>query len=386
MPVRELTDRPTIPRLGKIRLGDQGGRNGAPRNMPHFVVPPEVAEVYGPEPTELKVVFLSDDLELIASQYYRAYNATSGLICKGDGFSADALLDGDELRKNGGELSINAWAHGDTRGAESKATKNFVRQQITCAGGGYEGLAPCPMFAAKKCAVRNFLQFAIKDVPGLGVYQLDTGSLISTRQINGAIEMARLMFGGIRGVPCTLRRVKRDVAPDGVKKSVWMVELEVDTTYSLTTLLELRSGPISRALLPPVDESEVYGEIEEEIDEGEPQEQEEPASGAPLPTPTEAPAAPAPVAPVDLLNEISKKHGAPAASSARAVLPILFGTMDLLKLNQDQCADYIEILRVRLNNPNHEHEMAYTADARPICRLCGEAMKEEEPAAQGSLV
>ena len=226
--------------------------------MPYFVCPPEVQAVYGEEPTELKIVFLSDDLDLIASQYYRAYNATNGLICRGDGYTADALLDADELQRGGGELALNAWAHGETRGPGSKATSKFVRQQIGCGGTGYEGSPPCPMFAAKKCAIRNYLQFAIKDVPGLGVYQLDTGSTISTRQINGAIELARLMFGGIRGVPCTLRRVKKDVSPDGVKKGVWMVELEVDTAYSLESLLALRSGPLSRVLLRAVEESVVY--------------------------------------------------------------------------------------------------------------------------------
>ena len=49
MPVRELTERPTIPRLGKIRLGDRSGRNNAPVNKPYFVVPEEVAAKHGPE-------------------------------------------------------------------------------------------------------------------------------------------------------------------------------------------------------------------------------------------------------------------------------------------------------------------------------------------------
>lgn len=271
MPVRELTERPTIPRLGKIHLGVKEEKNGReyPVNKPYFVVPEEVAEVYGPEPTELKVVFLSDDLELIASQYYRAYTKANGLICRGDGYNADAVLDTDALQKSGGELNINAWAHGNDG---RKATTHFTRQQIHCAGAGVDGEAPCPMFAAKKCAFRNFIQFAIKDVPGLGVYQMDTGSIISTRQINGAIEMARVILGGVRGVPCVLRRLKREVSPDGVKKGVWMVELEIDTNYGLANLIELRNGPVSRVLLPPVDESEVYeaASDEDDVDEEPP--------------------------------------------------------------------------------------------------------------------
>ncbi len=261
MPVRDLTERPQIPRLGKIRLGAQSGTNGAPVNLPYFVVPPEVAEVYGEKPTELNVVFLSDDLERIASQYYRAYNKSNGLICKGDGFRADALLDEKALTANGGALDVSAWAHG--------TAANIIRKNISCAGGGYEGQPACPMFAAKKCAVRGFYQFAIKDAPGLGVYQMDTGSMVSIRKMNGAIEMARQMLGGAAGIPMKLRRVQEEVSPDGKKKKVWMVTLEVDTRLSLTRLMELHGGPVAQALLPPVDETEIYDRSDEEAIEGE---------------------------------------------------------------------------------------------------------------------
>lgn len=267
MPVRELTERPTIPRLGKIRLGDNSGTNNAPVNRPYFVVPPEVAEVYGEKPTELDIVFLSDDMELIASQYYRAYNKSNGLICKGDGYTADASLDADILKENGGDLTqplpIDVWAHGKTRGRQ--ATEKVVRQTIGCPGSGYNGAPPCPMFADKRCAVRTFLQFAIRDVPGLGVYQMDTGSFVSTRRINGALEMARQVLGGVAGVPMKLKRVQLEVSPDGKKKTVWMVDLEIDTRFSLTKLLELRAGPVAQSLMPPVDESEVYEALDDEL-------------------------------------------------------------------------------------------------------------------------
>jgi len=277
MPIKGLTERPNIPRLGKIRLGEKNPTNGAPINRPYFVVPEEVATVYGDKPTELRVVFLTDELDRIASQYYRAYNATSGLICRGDGEDADALLDGDVLAANGGSLEIDAWAHGRTGGRS--ATTKYVRQQIHCAGSGLGDEAPCPMFAAKKCAVRSFMQFAIRDVPGLGVYQLDTGSVINIRNINGTIELARAMFGGVARVPMLLRRSQLEVSPDGVKKKVWGCELLVDTQYSLANLIEIRSDPRPLALLPPVDETEVYdGAFEDE-------EVEAPALPAAAPTP-----------------------------------------------------------------------------------------------------
>jgi hypothetical protein len=270
-PVRDLTDRPRrIPRLGKIRLGDRSGRHGAPVNKPFFVVPEEVQAVYGPEPTELRIVFLSDDEEVIASSYYRAYNASNGLVCRGTGFNAQAQLDADVLAKRGGDITqplpIDAWAHGATPGRDG-ATQKVVSNFIDCPGAGYDNHAACPMFAAKKCAVRTFFQFAIYGVPGLGVYQMDTGSVVNVQRILGVLEMCKTLAGGVAGVPMILSRVKTDVAPDGVKKSVWTVDLRVDTQYSLTEVLKLRTGPLAQSLLPPVDESEVYEDLDDDLPE-----------------------------------------------------------------------------------------------------------------------
>lgn len=262
MPIRDLTERPQIPRLGKIRLGVFDEGKNRPVNLEHFVVPPEVAAVYGDNPTKLEIVFLSDDLETIASQYYRAYNKANGLVCKGDGFTANALLDADVLRKRDGDLTqpfptLDLWAHGSTSGRE-KGTENTVKARIECLGAGYGDKPPCPMFAAKKCAVRNFMQFAVRDVPGLGVYQLDTGSVVNTRQVNGVIELCKQTVGGVAGVPMTLERKQLEVAPNGRKSKVWGLELRVATDLSLTRLLEYHESGPRMALLPPVDETEVY--------------------------------------------------------------------------------------------------------------------------------
>lgn len=278
MPVEGLTNKPhRIPRLGKIRLGDRSGTNGAPVNRPFFVVPPEVQEVYGSQPTELKIVFLGENEESIASTYYRSYNTTSGLICKGTGVAADALLDGDVIKQHGGgveqPLPLDAWAHGATSGRK-QATSNFVRHTISCPGAGRVpadgrgAVAPCPMFAAKKCAVRGFFQFAVVGVKGAGVYQMDTGSVANIDAIFGTLELAKALTGGVAGVPMTLSRVQKEMAPDGKKKKVWVVELLIDTSLSLTEVLHLRRGPIAQTLLPPVDETEPYEAIADE-DEAE---------------------------------------------------------------------------------------------------------------------
>ena len=410
MPVRELTERPLIPRLGKVRLGERDEQTKRLYNRPYFVIPEEVAAVYGPEPTELPIVFLTDDEELIASQYYRAYNTSSGLICRGDGYKADALLDEAALAASGGELTIDAWAHGKTRGRA--ATERFVRREITCAGAGYGGAPPCPMFEGKRCAVRMFMQFAIARVPGLGVYQMDTGSVHGIKNVNGLIQLVKSLTGGrVAGVPLLLRREKVDVAPDGLKKSVWTVTLRADTEMSIAALLEHARRAPAAALLPPVDETEVYEPVEDDEEagdddgdarrevsepdlrpqdgttgvlsqdappaapppnehEGPPPAPEEIAATDPA-TPAARRAAPDPVA---LLRRLEDTRGIEAKRAAIAAMTRLFGTATLTRLDEDQRADWIEVLRTRLIESGHEHEEAYTPDGRLVCRRCGDEL------------
>lgn len=392
MPIRGLTERPTIPRLGKIRLGDKDPQRGFPRNQPFFVVPEEVAEALGDtEPAELHVVFLSDDLDQVASQYYRAYNATSGLICRGDGRTADALMDGDVLAGNGGVIEINAWAHGATSG-RAQGTRTYVRKQITCAGSGVDGETPCPMFAAKKCAIRSFMQFAIRDVPGLGVYQLDTGSVINIRNINGTIELARAMLGGVARIPMILRRTQLTVNPDGVQKKVWGVELLVDTEYSLANLIELRRDPRPLALLPPVDETEVYEQPDDDNVIDAPSQLAPPHIAPPPAKATDAHR----VEIANLKDAIEAQEGGKARVSAcwawgGVTFPyaVSDGRFVSLDLREDDAVRFILRLRyIRDGAKEHEHEPAFTADGVYSCSVCAEALQDDAApaAAQASML
>lgn len=425
MPIRELTERPQIPRLGKVRLGDRSGRNGAPVNRPFFVVPEEVQAVYGKEPTQLTIVFLSDDPEVIASSYYRAYNATNGLFCKGDGFRANALLDAAQLRKSGGDatqpLHPDAWAHGATSGRTGTKAEDVSRREIDCPGKGYDGKPACPLFATKKCAVRSYFQFAIKDVPGLGVYQMDTGSVINTMRMNGAIELCRLMLGGVAGVPMTLSRVQAEVSPDGVQKKVWTVDLKVATEHSLANLLEFRDGPVARALMPPIDETEVYEAPEDdEAIEGDYRETPPTQDAGPGDTGTASEqegASPPPPAGgtismqqygvlAEWLDSIKSKHGAAVFASTlnslRQTWPYAASEgkgMSLMKVLASDFDAVVAALKAVHDAkgkqepkseaaPEHEHEWAFNEDTTLMVCQCGETQEEppssdEAPIAAG---
>ena len=105
MPIKGLTEQQRLPRLGKIRLGLKvsDDRNLYPRPVNYFVCPDVVKEVYGDRPKELCVLFPSEEADDWAAQFYHCYSASRGLVCKGDGEKAMALVDEDS-----GALS---WCH-----------------------------------------------------------------------------------------------------------------------------------------------------------------------------------------------------------------------------------------------------------------------------------
>ena len=275
MPIRNLTEKRRLPRLGKIHLGVKvdGPKGQYPKPVDYLVCPPEIQEVYGEKPKALEITFVSDDLEACASQWLRAYKQTTGLVCKGNGYTADALLDTDKLKQAGGELTAAVWA--------SSKSKHVVRQPIDCPGEGFDGEPPCPLYAAKGCKRLMMLQFVVIGVGGIGVWQIDTSSINSIQNVNGFLEMLKALTGGrVAGIPLTLRLVPLEVAPDGHKKTVHVLELHTDKT--MTELLTAGEGPVAQLLLPPPDDElpeDFFPELGEPV-EGEILDQQPPAAAS----------------------------------------------------------------------------------------------------------
>lgn len=260
MPIRNLTAR--MPRLGKVHLGvvvtnDRGAKH--PKAIDHFACPPTLLEALRgkvpfcdgkcgvePGPVELPIMFLSNDQERVASQWFRAYKATVNLVCRGDGYKADAMLDRDHLVKSGGDVTppmpVGAWY--------GSSSKSAVRREIACLGEGYDGQPACPMYAAKACRRLMMLQFAVPDAPGLGVYQLDTGSVNSMLNVNGFIEYLQSLTGGrIVGIPLRLVVEPQEVTAENRKKTVYVLRLTSE--WTLGQLAEaVRKPAVLSALLP----------------------------------------------------------------------------------------------------------------------------------------
>lgn len=145
--------RPQLVRLGKIRLGERT-RNASgkefPNDLDHFLVPDEVAAVYGDKPQALDVRVPSADIEQWFPFALKRYSRDGKLWCKGDGQLARCF---DE--------STGEWS------------------EVVCA------YKDCPHYAGRKCTEIGVLQVILPQVDLSGVYQIATGSWHGINNVYG---------------------------------------------------------------------------------------------------------------------------------------------------------------------------------------------------------
>lgn len=211
-----LSDVRRIPRLGRIRLGHINHNTQTEKNYPmedpFFHVPAEVAKVYGEQPTELDIMFPVNDRSIIFPQAYEYYGSARRLLCKGDGTEA--------IRWDTQKLSM---------------------VPTSC---------PCDLLG-NGCKQRAHLQVLLPKVKSTGIYQIDTSSENSIIAINSYLDMLAPLnepeqgiLGYFAMVPLKLRRVSRDIYPNGMHRTTYPLELELDATEEEITSLREQKDKI----------------------------------------------------------------------------------------------------------------------------------------------
>lgn len=251
MPIKGTSEIRRLPRLGKVRLGlkKESPRTGNPypEATDYFVCPDEVKKIYGEKPTELKIVFPTEDSP---QQWLKRYSLTRGLVCRGDGEKAVAQVD---LRT--GEIA-------------TRETEQTTLKEVTC------DPENCPAYKAKQCRPLMTLQFLLPDVPGaLGVYQLDTSSRNSIININSTLELVKAC-GRVRMIPLILKLVPLEVQPEGKKKTVHILQLV--SPYTFNELIQLMDRSAKEIFMLPAPEEppdDLYpaGVLDADEDEPPPQ-------------------------------------------------------------------------------------------------------------------
>jgi hypothetical protein len=251
MPIKGLTDQPRMPRLGKIHLGIKAtNARGAeyPKKTDYFVCPELVHSVYGEQPRELDILFPYEDADVFASVFYRAYSYSRGLICKGDGELANRTVDVTIATAPTDSVEDNPLPHRDSK------PENLETRQVVCAG------TDCPDYQAGNCRPMMMLQFLLPNVPGLGVWQIDTSSWNSIRNILGGIELVRAMCGRISMIPLKLQLVPLEVTPQasGRRDTVYVLNLSADfAVIDLAKRQSIGNALIGTAKMLPEPDDEV---------------------------------------------------------------------------------------------------------------------------------
>lgn len=236
MPIHGLSEQRRLPRLGKIRLGikvtkkrQDNSEYTYPSAVDYFVLPEELKKYLGEKPTEIPIMIPVEDDEVWCNQYYKCYSYTRGLTCRGDGVTCRRMVD---------------MATGDKAGKDTKGEVTW-KEGLSCDGRN------CNYYKADDCKETMNLQFIMPDIPGLGVWQIDTGSINSIRNINNAAAMVRAVYKRISFIPLTLTLEEQEVVnpDDGKKKKVHVLNLR--TRGTLKELMLEASKPVSELLIPP---------------------------------------------------------------------------------------------------------------------------------------
>ncbi|APV45259.1 hypothetical protein Dform_01945 [Dehalogenimonas formicexedens] len=238
MPIKGITGVIRLPRLGKIRLGLQRESSEGfsyPVPTDYFVCPDEVKKVFGQCPTELSVMLPTENPNQWASQYLRCYSAYRGLICRGDGETAVA-----RVNTKTGQVATHEDAETELR-------------EIACSP------KSCHHYETGRCKRVMNLQFLIPDCPGIGVYQLDTGSYHSILNVNNSLDLIKSACGRLSMIPLSLRLIEKEVDIEGRKKTVRVLLLTSHST--LAEIQKLAQMPPSEVLLLPPPDSAVPDDL-----------------------------------------------------------------------------------------------------------------------------
>jgi len=228
-PIKGISEIVRLHRLGKVRLGTKEERDDGIYLIPadHFICPDEVKKVFGEKPKELRIMFPTEDNKQWASQYLRCYSENGNLICRGDSETAVAKVE-----------TIN-------REAGSKGETISKLLEMPCSPDR------CPCHQQGYCRRVMNLQFLLPDCSGFGVYQLDTSSYHSMKNINSTIAFLRGICQRVSMIPLSLKLVEQVVQPEGFDKIAYVLNLTCP--YSLAEIQRYAQVPPGRALLPPPD-------------------------------------------------------------------------------------------------------------------------------------
>jgi len=174
MAIQKFEEQTKYQRAGKIHLGFKNDK-GRPQSTDYFVCTDEVKAVLGDKPQSLGIMFFSDDKEEFMPYFYKKYG-NKQLMCRGDGKDCRIFKGFDEATK------LEKWIDGPC-------------DRETC---------PAAQGNNPQCSMVLNLKFIIPKVNKTAYYQLDTRSINTLKNVQGAVDMLKQVTGQIAWIPMIL--------------------------------------------------------------------------------------------------------------------------------------------------------------------------------------
>lgn len=218
--VQTISDRPA--RIGKLKIGEKTlSRNGKeiPTKLDYIkaidgagVLIDSFHGVFGEKPTEFRAVFPSNDPIDFYWEAYRKYGSGTGLVC-----------------------------HGDGRQAIVEETGETIECPCSCADG-----------ERPTCKPVASLSLFLYDVPALGVFQIDTGSINSIKNIRWFLSaLPGLTAGQYAGIPFKVKIEPFQAMHDGKASTAYQWKLDLLPGYRPADLRMAAQQAVENFLLPP---------------------------------------------------------------------------------------------------------------------------------------
>jgi hypothetical protein len=152
------------------------------------------------------VAFPSDDPAEFARRNLELWGAGT-LKCRGNGDEAAALVVVKEYEKYQAAREkaagaivvppVELWSSTARAGDEARRQgPEPERRLIPCLGLGVDGAPPCPKVASGDCTPSMHIHVIVRGFPGLGIFQLDTGSVVNIAALDDFVNYLGTYTGG----------------------------------------------------------------------------------------------------------------------------------------------------------------------------------------------
>jgi hypothetical protein len=267
--IREAQQSKGIGIVGKIKVGEKHKEKGYPTSLDYFRVDSEnkeyerlFKEAYGEKPTSLQIIFLSDNIDHVCSEFLELRDKSGKVYARGDGKNFEVVV-GDSYQKFSEAELIEKTGSVEKPGSVEKAMENM----------------------AKKCASPNgwksrlVLRFVLPKIKGLiGEWQFSTHAEASTiPQIVAVFDSILQLAGTVRMIPFDLnvKKVKSDKSGSSRNYPVVQLIPNISTENALLLkdyveqgIVSLRTGLLTDDKFLKISQSQQLSLPEPEINDG----------------------------------------------------------------------------------------------------------------------